>query len=95
MRCFLLFGLVIFTACPAHEASAGWFGPSTYRECILDKMKGQNQGMALMVADMCYRKFACNAQAKESYRTCAVGPYYMNEITVGSCMAGANSYCSN
>jgi hypothetical protein len=23
------------------DASAGWFGPSTYNECVLDEMKGR------------------------------------------------------
>ena len=39
-------------------ASAGWFGPSTYDECILENMKGVGSDLAArVVMGICQRKF--------------------------------------
>jgi hypothetical protein len=39
------------------RAHAGWFGPSTYDECILDEMKGRPQYMMETVKRDCTAKF--------------------------------------
>lgn len=39
------------------DLSAGWFGPSTFAECILDEMKGRPQYMMGTVEDDCRAKF--------------------------------------
>jgi hypothetical protein len=39
------------------DASAGWFGPSTYNECVLDEMKGRPQYMIETVRNNCTAKF--------------------------------------
>lgn len=46
----------------AATAGAGWFGDSTYEECMLSQMKGQNQMMYSTVDKLCTRKFK-----KETY----------------------------
>jgi hypothetical protein len=40
-----------------NDASAGWFGPSTYDECILDEMKGRLAYMMETVKRDCTAKF--------------------------------------
>lgn len=61
-----------------NDASAGWFGPSTYVECILDEMKGRPQYMMDTVANDCRAKF-CKfvlptneevVESQESYKDC-------------------------
>ena len=39
------------------DASAGWFGPNTYAECVLDEMKGRPQYMGGATKDDCRAKF--------------------------------------
>jgi hypothetical protein len=39
------------------KAHAGWFGPSTYDECILDEMKGRPSYMMETVKRDCTAKF--------------------------------------
>lgn len=54
VRIFLLF-LVAF---PIGNTYAGWFGPSNYEECILDKMKdAKNNYAAAAIAGACGKKF--------------------------------------
>lgn len=54
VRIFLLF-LVAF---PIGNTYAGWFGPSNYEECILDKMKdAKNNYAAAAIANACRKKF--------------------------------------
>lgn len=50
--------LVILAAFQIGNSDAGWFGPSSYEECILDKMKdAKNSYAAAAIADACRRKF--------------------------------------
>jgi hypothetical protein len=43
---------------PAHAGwLSGWFGPSTYDECVLDGMKGRPQYMMSTVASDCKSRF--------------------------------------
>jgi hypothetical protein len=46
-------------ACAASPAHAGWFGPSTFEECVLDMMKGQQSSMMNTVMRVCDTKFPC------------------------------------
>jgi hypothetical protein len=39
------------------SANAGWFGPSNYEECVLEKMKGQQGYMLKTAQDACQAKF--------------------------------------
>lgn len=42
----------------AGSASAGWFGPSNYEECILDNMKGvTSNAAAIAIASACRSQF--------------------------------------
>jgi len=56
----------------ASGASAGWFGPSTYDECILENMKGvADRAAAGAIMGVCERKFyetspASRAAAREA-----------------------------
>lgn len=60
-RIFVVFFLV---TSPIGSASAGWFGPSNYEECILDKMKGaKNTYAAAAIADACRKKYPGKKQA--------------------------------
>lgn len=38
-------------------AQAGWFGPSNYQECVLDKMKGQPMYLLQTAEDACMKSF--------------------------------------
>ena len=42
---------------PDRMAHAGWFGPSTYDECVLDEMKGRPAYMMETVKRDCTAKF--------------------------------------
>lgn len=42
-------------------AYAGWFGPSNYEECVLNKMKGQKADIEDTARDACRIKFPCPA----------------------------------
>ena len=54
MRCGLVGLMVLLTG----SAQAGWFGPSTYEECVLENMKGvSSNAAALAIADACRAKF--------------------------------------
>jgi hypothetical protein len=49
----------------SRPASAGWFGPSTYDECVLDEMKGRPQYMMGNVANVCRSKFCTFVEATQ------------------------------
>lgn len=50
--------LLIFIALLVHSTSfAGIFGPSSFEECVLEKMKGQQQSMLRWAQDACLKKF--------------------------------------
>lgn len=40
-----------------NSATAGWFGPDNYEECVVDKMKGQDKSMLKMVEKACAVKY--------------------------------------
>jgi hypothetical protein len=42
---------------PNRSANAGWFGPSNYEECVLEKMKGQSSYMLATAQNACRLKF--------------------------------------
>jgi hypothetical protein len=44
---------------PNRSANAGWFGPSNYEECVLEKMKGQSRYMFNAAMRACDDKFPC------------------------------------
>lgn len=60
------------------RAHAGWFGPSTYHECILDEMKGRPEYMMGTVARDCTAKFCTlvpptdeqKVESEEAYNRC-------------------------
>ncbi len=60
------------------DASAGWFGPNTYAECVLDEMKGRPQYMGDTVKDDCRAKFCTfvppteedNVESHKIYKRC-------------------------
>jgi hypothetical protein len=60
------------------DASAGWFGPSNYDECILDEMKGRPQYMMGAVKTDCRAKFCTfvaptneqNVESEQNYNRC-------------------------
>ena len=52
------------------SANAGWFGPSNYAECMIEKMKGQPFSMSEFVAETCTLQFACNYKFSQEYKKC-------------------------
>jgi len=63
----LCFPTSLYSSCATY---AGWFGPSNYKECILDKMKGQTTFMLPLVEEQCTVQFACNAEARRKFEDC-------------------------
>jgi hypothetical protein len=56
--------LIFLVAYPVADCYAGWFGPSNYEECILDKMKDAKDGYAAAyIAAACRKKFPIEQQA--------------------------------
>ena len=50
-------------------ASAGFFGPSNYEECILENMKGiNNEVAAFSVRNACEKKFPTASRQPDKYR---------------------------
>src|SRR4051794_28110669 len=47
-------------------ANAGWFGPSTYDDCVLDGMKGRPRYMIDTVNSSCRSKF-CSYREETDY----------------------------
>lgn len=71
------------------SANAGWFGPSNYNECMVEKMKGQPWNMGEIVAETCTHQFACNDKFTAEYNRC------LNIFPNSSYCAGeAMQYCS-
>jgi len=62
-----LFLIAVVFMQPCLSASAGWFGPSNYDECILDSMKGvTNNAAAGLIEAACRKKFpATKALSRE------------------------------
>jgi len=62
MKCeLMLFGWLV-----AGPATAGWFGPSTYEECVLENIKGvSSNGAALAVRLACNKQFPLPPRAPE------------------------------
>ena len=52
-----LLGALVAALVVTTSAQAGWFGPSTYDECILDEMKGRPACMMETVKRDCTAKF--------------------------------------
>jgi len=59
MRKLLIAALLLSTS----GAKAGWFGPSNYRECVLNEMKGTAASMLPTVKGLCNERFPCPASA--------------------------------
>jgi len=74
---------------PNRSANAGWFGPSNYDECMLDKMKGQPWTMGDIAAKACMLQFVCDAKSAAGYSEC------MRNTYPGSAHDCARIYCSN
>ena len=66
MRKLLIAVLLLGTS----GANAGWFGPSDYRECVLDEMKGKPQYMLSTVRGLCNKKFPCQQPTPSEYAVC-------------------------
>lgn len=59
--------LVFLVAYSIGNSYAGWFGPSNYEECILDKMKdAKNNYAAAAIANACRKKFPREVKAVSS-----------------------------
>ena len=74
--------------------NAGWFGPSNYEECVLEKMKGQLPYMVKTARDACRLKFPCNDKFLVAYQKC------MDQLAHGEsageiCAESASQFCSN
>lgn len=51
----LLIALLLSTS----AANAGWFGPSDYRECVLNEMNGKPRYLLSIVRGLCNKRFPC------------------------------------
>ena len=51
------FAITLLVLLMPSMASAGFFGPDNYEECVLDKMKGQSKTMIHTARKACERKF--------------------------------------
>lgn len=60
------FTCVATTASLGGKSIAGWFGPSTYNECVLDEMKGRPQYMMPTVEEDCKTKFCYRRDITEA-----------------------------
>jgi hypothetical protein len=82
-------------ACLAYantSAKAGWFGPSDYNECVLQKMKGQSQYMFEIASTACFYQFACNAKFKHEFGQCLTDfPILGSQYCAGQ----ASHYCND
>ena len=68
------------------SANGGWFGPSNYNECMVDKMKGQPWNMGQIVATACALQFVCDAKSAAGFSECT------RTLPVNDC---TRIYCSN
>jgi hypothetical protein len=66
MRRLLIAALLLSTS----GAHAGWFGPSNYRECLLDEMKGRVASMLSTVKGLCNERFPCPEPTPSEYYKC-------------------------
>jgi hypothetical protein len=55
MRVTILLGIVILLL--TFIVRGNFFGPDNYGECVLDKMKGQNEEMIFTANQLCEKKF--------------------------------------
>jgi hypothetical protein len=78
----------------SNVAHAGWWGPSNYYECLVEKMKGQPDIMAGTVAAACIEMFSCNSQARNDFRKCMGNVQVINNFTVGYCKTESEQSCS-
>jgi len=67
MRKLLIAALLLGTS----GANAGWLGPSDYRECVLNEMKGTAMSMLSTVKGLCNNKFPCPEPTPSEYAKCA------------------------
>jgi hypothetical protein len=74
------------------SAYAGWFGPSDYNECMLQKMKGQPEYMLDIAATACAYQFACNDKFKAEFGQCVDGLPAPGAVY---CMREAFHYCND
>jgi hypothetical protein len=51
------FGVIFCAGYMNSSANAGWFGPSSYDECVVENMKGQAVYMMPTVRNVCSEKF--------------------------------------
>ena len=54
----VLFSVETF-ACSGGTATAGWFGPKNYQECVLERMVGKKQYMLETAEKACDLEFPC------------------------------------
>jgi hypothetical protein len=77
------------------DASAGWFGPSTYNECVLDEMKGRPQYMMETVITDCTAKFCTFLQPTktqiDAYNECVANN--ANRFIPEFCLGGGHYSC--
>jgi hypothetical protein len=66
MRKLLIAALLLSTS----GANAGWFGPSDYRECVLNEMKGTAASMLSTVKGLCNERFPCPEPTPSEYYKC-------------------------
>lgn len=77
------------------RAHAGWFGPSNYSECMIEKMKGQPWNMSELVEATCTLQFACNDKFASAFRKCMGNAGSMVSAgTAASCQEEARQYCN-
>lgn len=62
-----LFYSFVFIFFYSSVATAGWFGPSNFDECVIEGMKGQDKSMVRLVAKMCEKKFPFEKQLGFDY----------------------------
>jgi hypothetical protein len=48
---------------------SGWFGPSNYNECMVEKMKGQPWNMAEIVSQQCVEQI-CTVKFNKEFHDC-------------------------
>ena len=84
-----LCGLIFISS----SATAGWFGPDDFNECLFEKMKGQSELMLPLAADYCTREFpACWWNGESYYSSCMKGKP-INAWNVAECMKYMNKRC--
>ena len=64
---FLLFYII------SSQSIAGWFGPDNYEECVLEKMKGQNVLMIVIVRAACEKMFPYEKKLQNYKKNIEIG----------------------